>query len=52
MGLCIRLYRLPDEVMRQDWAELAEMQKRLLDDQAENDFERWQNNVRHSWQTP
>lgn len=49
MGLCARFGWLPSQAAKEDWATLAQLQKRLVNDDTEQEFTSWQNNVRSSW---
>lgn len=49
MGLCVRFGWLPSQAEEEDWATLAQLQKRLVTDDKEAEFENWQKNVKASW---
>jgi hypothetical protein len=49
LGLCARFGWLPSAALDEDWATLAALQKRLLDEQAEAEHEAWQAKVRAGW---
>lgn len=51
MGLCARFGWLPSQAYEEDWAELAELQARLVADDAEQEFQQWQDRIKAGWQT-
>ena len=40
---------LPSQVENEDWATLAELQERIIEEQAEGNFQQWQAGVRANW---
>ncbi len=46
MGLCARFGWLPSQAENEDWATLAELQERLMDDDEQTRYRRWQEEFR------
>jgi hypothetical protein len=49
-GLIIRFGWLPSLAYEEDWADLAALQERLIQEDAQMEYERWQAGVRQSWE--
>ena len=50
MGLCARFGWLPSDALEEDWALLAELQARVIADDAQAEHDAWQARVRSEWQ--
>lgn len=51
IGLCAKYGWLPSAALDEDWALLAELQARVVADNAQDEHDAWQAKVKSGWQT-
>lgn len=49
MGLCARFGWLPSQAEKEDWAQLNELQQRVINDDAQQEYSAWEQKVKAGW---